>query len=235
MPRDTKNATPKHHLLVVDDDGRLRQLLVKFLKEADFHVTEAQNAKEAWALLENFTFDLMVLDIMMPGETGLELTEKLRDRNHTIPILLLTAMGELEDKITGFKKGADEYLPKPFEPEELILRIHAILRRTQESTPKETLNEITFGPFHFHHKKGSLRKGETPIPLTDGEAILLRALCDEMENPISREDLMAKAHIANARTIDVQITRLRKKLEEDPKQPKYLQTIRHKGYVLWTH
>ena len=231
MPR----KTPKPHLLVVDDDRRLRELLIKFLKEDDFDVTQAENAQDAYTLLENFSFDLMVLDIMMPGETGLELTKRLREAGHAIPILLLTAMGELEDRIEGFKMGADEYLPKPFEPEELLLRIKAILKRTQDIKAAGNLQELAIGPFHFHTKKGTLRHEDARIPLTDAESKLLKALADKMEEPLSRESLMDITQISNPRTIDVQITRLRKKLEDDPKQPRYLQTIRHKGYVLWRH
>ena len=229
-------VTHKPHLLVVDDDRRLRSLLIKFLKESGFDVTEAENAQDAYTLLETFSFDLMVLDIMMPGETGLELTSRLRQANHTIPILLLTAMGELEDRIEGFKIGADEYLPKPFEPEELLLRIQAILKRTQQKATPANLQETAIGPFHFHTKKGTLRKGSKAVPLTDAESKLLKALAENMEEPLSRDALMEITQISTSpRTVDVQITRLRKKLEEDPRQPRYLQTIRHKGYVLWRH
>ncbi len=230
------NDTHKPHLLVVDDDLRLRQLLVKFLTENGFDVTEAVNAAEAYEILETFSFDLMVLDVMMPRETGLELTERLRKANHTIPILLLTAMGEVENRIKGFQTGADEYLVKPFEPDELLLRIKAILRRTRELSSPKNVHETAIGPFHFHMKKGTLRKDEQIIPLTDGESKLLKALVQRIEEPISREELVEMTEFSQTpRTIDVQITRLRKKIEEDPKQPKYLQTIRHKGYVLWAH
>jgi len=230
------NDTPKPHLLVVDDDLRLRQLLVKFLTEGNFDVTEAAHAAEAYELLETFSFDLVVLDVMMPGETGLALTERLRNAHHNIPILLLTAMGEVEDRIKGFKTGADEYLAKPFEPDELLLRIKAILRRTRELSSSKNMHEIAIGPFHFHMKKGTLRNHEKMIPLTDGESKLLKALAQRIEEPISREELVTMTDFSQTpRSIDVQITRLRKKIEEDPKQPKYLQTIRHKGYVLWGH
>jgi two-component system phosphate regulon response regulator OmpR len=226
----------KPHLLVVDDDLRLRQLLVKFLTEGNFDVTEAANAAEAYEILETFSFDLMVLDIMMPGETGMELTERLRRTQHNIPILLLTAMGEVENRIKGFQTGADEYLVKPFEPDELLLRIKAILRRTRETSSSQMMHEIAIGPLHFHMKKGTLRHQEQIIPLTDGESKLLKALAQRMEEPISREELVEMTEFSQTpRAIDVQITRLRKKIEEDPKQPKYLQTIRHKGYVLWAH
>lgn len=229
MPKDTKS-----HLLVVDDDTRLRDLLTKFLKEDGFEVVAARDAKEAYTLLETFQFDLMVLDIMMPGETGLDLTTRLRHSGHPIPILLLTAMGELEDRIEGLKTGADEYLPKPFEPEELLLRIKAILRRTQHILTPGNLQEVAIGPFHFHTKKGTLRKNFETVPLTDAESKLLKALLAHAEEPLSRDDLVRITQISTSpRTIDVQITRLRKKLEEDPRQPRYLQTIRHKGYILW--
>ena len=221
-------------LLVVDDDERLRSLLVRFLSE-DFEVLAASDASEAYTLLESIQFDLMVLDIMMPGETGLSLLERLRNGGQGIPVLMLTAMGELEDRLEGFKLGADEYLVKPFEPEELLLRIHAILRRTQKAPPAAS-EEVAIGPFHFHCKKRVLRKGRQAIALTEAEAKLLHALVDHLETPVSRETLMELTQISTTpRTIDVQITRLRKKLEEDPKQPKYLQTMRNKGYILWAH
>ena len=227
------NKEPQPHLLVVDDDDRLRHLLVKFLKEHGFYASQAANAEEACAILERFRFDLMVLDIMMPGETGLELTKKLREHSQNIPILLLTAMGEVENRIEGLKCGADDYLPKPFEPEELLLRIRAILKRAQQNST--VLHEIAIGPFHFHHKKGLLRRNLDPIPLTDAEVKLLRILVDHKNTSVSREFLVEKTKISsNFRTIDVHITRLRKKLEEDPKNPKLLQTVRHKGYILWT-
>lgn len=228
------NRVTLPHLLVVDDDERLRHLLVKFLKENGFYVSQAADAEEAYAIIERFRFDLMVLDIMMPGDTGLVLTKKLRTHSYDIPILLLTAMGEVESRIEGLKCGADDYLPKPFEPEELLLRIQAILKRVQQ-TNATLLYETAIGPFQFHYKKGLLRKGQDPLPLTDAEIKILRVLVDHKNTPISREDLIQETKISsNFRTIDVNITRLRKKLEEDPKNPKLLQTVRHKGYILWT-
>jgi two-component system phosphate regulon response regulator OmpR len=224
--------TYQPHLLVVDDDDRLRHLLVKFLKEQGFLISQASNAEEAYDILEHFRFDLLLLDIMMPGETGLSLTERLRDKNNPIPILLLTAMGDVGDRIEGLKKGADDYLPKPFEPEELLLRIQSILKRSQQS---KTLHEMTIGGLHFHKQKGLLRKGDAPILLTDAETKLLRIFAEHPNKTISREELAEKTSIStNLRTIDVHVTRLRKKIEEDSKNPRFLQTIRYKGYVLWT-
>lgn len=222
------------HLLVVDDDERLRHLLVKFLKEQGFHISEASQTTDATILLQTFAFDLIILDIMMPGETGLDFTKRLREESYEGPILLLTAMGEVESRIEGLKRGADEYLPKPFEPEELLWRIHAILKRTKAKNNTAMFQEIAIGPFHFHRKKGILRQGDQRIPLTDAEIKLLKALIDHQDTPLSRETLMTLTHISSIpRTVDVHITRLRRKIEVDPKNPLYLQTIRHKGYVLY--
>ena len=223
------------HLLVVDDDERLRLLLSKFLEENGFSVTTACHAAAASKLLNSLSFDLVILDIMMPGESGLDLLARLRKEGNTSPILLLTAMGEVEDRLQGFRKGADEYLAKPFEPEELLLRIQAILRRTHLEKPLST-HEISIGPFVFHRKKKALSHLGATIHLTDVESNLLSVLVNAQEEPVSREALIEKTRLTtNPRAVDVQITRLRKKIEEDPKQPKYLQTIRNQGYVLWAH
>jgi len=221
------------HVLVVDDDSRLRALLRRFLSENGFRVTEAGDADEARRRLASLAFDLIVLDVMMPGETGLELTRDLRERNR-VPILLLTAMGEAEDRIAGLESGADDYLPKPFEPRELLLRIRTILRRVAEA-PREVANDdaVRLGDLHFDPRQDQLFRGAERIRLTEAETGLLRAFVERPGQPLSREDLLAcNAVNGNSRTVDVQITRLRRKIEADPKFPRYLQTVRGLGYVL---
>ncbi len=219
------------HILVVDDDRRLRDLLRRYLMDQGFRVTTAQDAADARAKLTSLAFDLLVLDIMMPGESGLDLTRALRQES-PVPILLLTAMSEADDRIEGLLSGADDYLSKPFEPRELVLRIEAILRRTQQ--PVEAVAEqIYFGGFCFDLAREELRKGEEFLRLTAAEASLLKALARQPGKPVSRDDLISQSPIiGNARTIDVQMTRLRRKIEADPKYPRYLQTVRGTGYVL---
>lgn len=219
------------HILVVDDDTRLRDLLRRYLVEQGFRVTTAQDAARARTQLTAFDFDLLVLDIMMPGETGLELTRALRETSE-VPILLLTAMGDTGDRIAGLDSGADDYLAKPFEPKELVLRAKAILRRAQQRIPPP-VSEINFGDFCFNLAREELRCGEEFVRLTAAEASLLGALARQPGVPVSRDDLTAQNPIiGNARTIDVQMTRLRRKIEANPKFPRYLQTVRGTGYVL---
>jgi two-component system phosphate regulon response regulator OmpR len=189
------------HILVVDDDDRLRELLRKFLSENDFLVETASDVADARARLTSLTFDLIVLDLMMPGESGLDFAEDLRQTS-TVPILMLTAMGEGEDRIAGLERGADDYLTKPFEPRELLLRVHSILRRVP-------------------------RRPETV------EAALLSALAEQPGATLSREELTQRTGASGGgRAVDVQVTRLRRKIERDPRLPRYLQTVRGKGYVL---
>jgi two-component system phosphate regulon response regulator OmpR len=219
------------HILVVDDDSRLRDLLRRYLVEQGFRVTTARNAGAARDQLAAFHFDLLVLDIMMPGETGLDLTQWLRESSD-VPVLLLSAMGETDDRIAGLSSGADDYLTKPFEPRELVLRIDAILRRMRQPVPPQ-LSEIFFGGYHFDLVRDELRRGEEFIRLTTAEVSLLKALARQPGVPVSRDDLAAESPIiGNARTIDVQMTRLRRKIEANPKFPRYLQTVRGTGYVL---
>ncbi|GAB4394191.1 MAG: response regulator transcription factor [Kiloniellaceae bacterium] len=216
---------------MIDDDTRLRDLLQRYLNEQGFRVTTAVDAADARAKLASIAFDLLVLDIMMPGETGLQLTETLR-RESSVPILLLTAMNETENRIAGFECGADDYLPKPFEPRELVLRINAILRRVPPPAAAEE-TKITFGEFCFDLEREELTKAGSYVRLTTAEASLLKALARRAGEPISRDDLGEESMISgNARTIDVQVTRLRRKIEADPKFPRYLQTVRGTGYVL---
>ncbi len=224
-------AQETSHILVVDDDTRLRDLLQRYLVEQGFRVTTARDAARARAQMTAFDFDLLVLDIMMPGETGLELTRALRQTSD-VPVLLLTAMGETEDRIAGLDCGADDYLAKPFEPRELVLRVKAILRRAGQKAASP-VDEITFGEFHFDLSRGELRNGDEFVRLTAAEISLLKALALQPGVPVSREALTAENPIiGNARTIDVQMTRLRRKIETNPKYPRYLQTVRGTGYVL---
>ncbi len=219
------------HILVVDDDARLRELLRQFLTRHGFHVTTAGDAAEAQAQLGAFTFDLAVLDVMMPGESGIDLTRRLRTTS-TMPILLLTARAEAPDRIAGLSSGADDYLAKPFDPDELLLRIRAILRRAPPpATPGPDV--IAFGPFRFAIGREELTRDGAVIKLTTAEAGLLKALAERADRSVSREELVAKARVdGGERTIDVQVTRLRRKLEDDPKNPRWLQTIRGAGYIL---
>ncbi len=221
------------HILVVDDDDRLRVLLRKYLSENGFAVTTAADAAEARRTLASIEFDLIVLDLMMPGEHGLDLAASLKAERE-LPILMLTAMAEAEDRIAGLERGADDYLTKPFEPRELLLRIHAILRRARTRTEQpEQPREIHFGPFVFDLAMDELRRDGDPIRLTSIEAALLRAFVEGGGRTLSREDLIAcTGAVGGDRAVDVQITRLRRKIEVDPKAPRFLQTVRGKGYVL---
>jgi len=218
------------HLLVVDDDERLRGLLRRYLVENGFRVTGAGDAAEARLKLKSFDFDLLVVDVMMPGENGFDLTQSLK-ADRPVPILLLTAMAEPEHRIHGLEQGADDFLAKPFEPRELVLRIRNILQRAaREPAPA---GEVRFGGFRFDIKRGELARGEEVMHLTAAEAALLTALAHRVSVPMTREDLAEQAHFSgNVRTVDVQITRLRRKIERDPKFPRYLQTVRGIGYVL---
>ncbi|HXP97225.1 MAG TPA: response regulator [Telmatospirillum sp.] len=221
------------HILVVDDDTRLRQLLNKYLTENGYLVSTAADAAQARGQLDAMTFDLIVLDVMMPGESGLALTKSLRADN-PVPILLLTAMGETTDRINGLEMGADDYLTKPFEPRELLLRINSILRRSARDAPDEP-RQCLFGHFIFDLARNELLSSGEAVHLTSAEAALLGVLAGSPGETLSREDLAAKTgNSGNLRTVDVQITRLRKKIEEDPRLPRYLQTVRGRGYVLWT-
>ncbi len=221
------------HILVVDDDTRLRELLRKYLVENGFRVTTARDAADARANLAGIDFDLLVLDVMMPGEDGLELTRAIR-RDSRVPIMLLTAMGEPEDRINGFERGADDYLVKPFEPRELVLRIQTILRRTETAVPAVPA-EIRFGGHRFDLPRGQLLEleGDRPVRLTTVEASLLGSLARNAGVTMSREALIRDSRIeGGARTVDVQVTRLRRKIEPDPHAPRYLRTVRGEGYVL---
>jgi two-component system phosphate regulon response regulator OmpR len=221
---------PEPHLLVVDDDARLRELLRRYLSDNGFRVTTAQDAAEARAKLAAFAFDLIVLDVMMPGESGLDLTRALRSEGR-VPVLLLTAMAEPEDRVNGLELGADDYLSKPFEPRELVLRIRNVLQRRPADDPVR--RELRFGGCRFDLDRGELYRGGDPVHLTAAEAALLAALAQKAPQAVPREELALSAQFSgNVRNVDVQMTRLRRKIERDPRFPRYLQTVRGTGYAL---
>ena len=217
------------HILVVDDDDRIRNLLKKYLTENGFRTSTAASAKDARTLMGYVDFDLLILDVMMPGETGFELTQKVRAASN-VPILLLTARGLPEDRIEGLERGADDYLSKPFEPRELLLRVTALLRRAQPV--KLEKQELSFGGCIFEPGRGELRREGDLVKLTAAELSLMRALAQKPGEPISRAALAEQTGAAMERSIDVQVTRLRKKIEDDPRTPIYLQTVRGIGYTL---
>jgi two-component system phosphate regulon response regulator OmpR len=230
-----QSPTLKPHILVVDDDDRLRTLLRRYLVEQDFIVSTAISAADARAQLKHLSYDLLVLDIMMPGESGLELTQSLRgavkSSTKQLPILLLTARDNVSDRIAGFESGADDYLHKPFEPRELLLRINAILRRVPK--PSVMMPEIKLGAWLYNVQRDELRSGGEVVRLTDMEAGLMRVLAAEPGVALGREALAERSKgVVNIRTIDVQVTRLRRKIEPDVKNPRYLVTVRGEGYML---
>jgi two-component system phosphate regulon response regulator OmpR len=224
------------HLMIVDDDERIRKLLQRFLIRHGFLVSAARDAAHARRLLTGLEFDLIVLDVMMPGEDGISLTRDLRKIIPT-PILLLTARGETEHRIEGLEAGADDYLSKPFEPRELLLRINAILRRVPaEAEVDASPKVLNLGPVRYDVERGEMWRGEEPIRLTATESLLMKIFAAHPAEPLSRtqlvEDLGRNGEQAQERAVDVQITRLRRKIESDPKQPRYLQTVRGAGYML---
>jgi two-component system phosphate regulon response regulator OmpR len=222
------------HLLLVDDDRRIRALMSRYLGAQGYRVTTAQDAAEARKHIASFAFDLLILDVMMPGENGFDLAISLR-KDSQVPILMLTARSEAEDRVRGFEAGADDYLSKPFEPKELSLRIASILRRTQAQPPQvETtfVQIVRFGDFMFDVDRAELRQGEEILKLTDRERYMLKLLAQTPGEPVSREALAGDVAPGNERTIDVQMNRLRRKIERDPANPAYLQTARGAGYRL---
>lgn len=224
------------HILVVEDDSRLRERLARYLSGEGFRVTAASDAAEARIQLRAINPDLMVLDVMMPGESGLDLTQSLRlEKNHDLPILLLTARGAPEDRIAGFEAGADDYLGKPFEPRELVLRIRALLRRAPPPPALEApAGPVRIGEAEFDPERGELRDADGPIRLTGGEAALLTALARKPNEVLSREDIAEALGMdeSGERAIDVQVVRLRRKIEADPREPRFLHTVRGRGYIL---
>jgi len=230
------------HILVVDDDDRLCDLLRRFLSEHGFRVSTAENAMDARAQMAALLHDLIVLDVMMPGEDGLSLVRAMRggcDHGRDVPVLMLTAMGEAEQRIDGLESGADDYLSKPFEPRELLLRIRGLLRRAAPAAPDEPPpDDIRFGVFRFDLRQNLLWRqhpgdAEEIVRLTEAEGNLLRSFALAPGETLTREDLVDRGAVGGGeRTVDVQITRLRRKIEPDVKYPRYLQTVRGRGYVL---
>lgn len=224
------------HLLIVDDDERIRVLLQKFLMKNGFLVTAARDAAHARRILLGLDFDMMIFDVMMPGEDGISLCKSIRETS-TTPIMLLTAKGETDNRIEGLEAGADDYLPKPFEPKELLLRINAVLRRMPETPPEDTVPKILhLGDIRYDMERGEMWQGEELVRLTATEMQLMKIFSTKPGEPISRsklvEELGRDRGQAQERAVDVQITRLRRKIEAIPKQPRYLQTVRGAGYML---
>jgi len=217
------------HILIVDDDNRIRELIKEYLEDNDFIVSTANDAEEASEKIKLIDFEIIVLDIMMPGESGLTLTKKLR-KNISTPIILLTAKGEVDDRIIGLESGADDYLVKPFSPKELLLRINNILKKTKEETLEE---KIKIGENLLNLKKMIIEKNGKTIKLNGTEKKLLENMIFSKGKTFSREEIGKIINISKERSVDVMITRLRQKLEYDPKNPQYLQTVRGSGYVLW--
>ena len=222
------------HVLVVDDDARLRALLSRYLAEQGFRVTTAGHAAEAREQMRFMHPDVLVLDVMMPGENGLSLTQSLREGRTGLPILLLTARGAPEDRIAGFEAGADDYLGKPFEPYELVLRLRAMLRRVTPPSPAEPAGPVPLGTLTFDTGRAELRGPDGVVHLTGGEAALLQALARKPGEVLSRDWIVETLGMdeTGERAIDVQVTRLRRKIEADPREPRFLHTVRGRGYVL---
>ncbi|MBK67176.1 MAG: DNA-binding response regulator [Rickettsiales bacterium] len=226
--------TTKHHILVTDDDERIRTLLFKYFQKNGFIVSLAHDAFEAWELIEKIDFDICIFDVMMPEregfKNGFDLVKKLRAKEFETPILMLTAKGESEERIEGLESGADDYLSKPFEPKELLLRVQSILKRSSKAVQNK--QEISIGSYVFDSERGQLLDGSDVVDLTNVETTLLNLLTSKPTHIFSREELAGETHQdPDSRTIDVQITRLRKKIEPDPKTPRYIQTVRGQGYV----
>jgi two-component system, OmpR family, phosphate regulon response regulator OmpR len=220
------------HLLVVDDDRRIRNLLSRFLVAEGYRVTTAETAADARAKLEGLHFDLLILDVMMPGESGFELARHLRSAS-SVPIIMLTARDESKSRIEGLTIGADDYVGKPFEPRELSLRIASILRRARPALPPP-VEMVRFGEFHFHVPRGELKRGEEVIRLTDREREMLRLLAATPGETVSRRALAGNGGASGERAVDVQVNRLRRKIERDPADPLFVQTVRGIGYRLVT-
>ena len=228
-----QSATRGRHLLIVDDDDRIRDLLKEYLARAGFRVTAAAGGGPARKLMASLDFDLAVFDVMMPGEDGYALTRWLREQRGPAgrtPVLMLTAMGETSDRIEGLKSGADDYLGKPFEPEELLLRIEAILRRAKDRPTAD--GPLSLGDCTFDPDRGELVCAGEPVRLTEAEVALLRQLARTPHEAVERLELARDTVDPSGRAVDVQVTRLRRKIEADPKAPRYLQTVRGVGYRL---
>ena len=220
----------KIHILIVDDDDKIRDLLKQYLKNNNFFVSTAINASDAEEKLKIVKFDLAIIDIMMPGKDGLQLTKEVRE-NIDLPIILLTAKGEAEDRVRGLELGAEDYLPKPFEPKELLLRIKNVIKRIKKDS--YIINVIKIGKANINIKKMEIQKDRKIIKINASEKILLENMISSAGKIFSREEISKITNLIQERSIDVLVTRLRQKIEPDPKNPKYLQTVRGTGYVLW--
>jgi two-component system, OmpR family, phosphate regulon response regulator OmpR len=225
-------SDPQPHILVVDDDTRIRELLRDYLMKNGHRVTVAENADDARRYMVSLQYDLLILDVMMPGETGLELAKSIR-KTSQVPILMLTAMGEADDRIAGLEHGADDYLAKPFEPRELLLRIQGLLRRAAPLTPAEPVVPLNFGDFRFDIVRGELKNNGDVVHLTSSEISVLRLFAHRVGTTISRLEISEHGGGGSERAVDVQIARLRRKFEPDAGAPRYLQTVWGEGYVLW--
>ena len=220
------------HILVVDDDARLRGLLKDFLSGKGYRVTAAPSAAAARKVMDGLSFDAIVLDVMMPGETGIAFVERLRSETGQIPVLMLSALADSGDRIAGLSSGSDDYLTKPFEPQELLLRLQSLLRRSRAAIADA--QNIAFGPFTFEVQLGELRKSGDVVRLTTAEKDMLRVLVKASGQAVARDDLAGGASLDATRKVDVQINRLRQKIEDDPSAPRFLQTVRGQGYALMT-
>ena len=220
----------KIHILIVDDDDKIRDLLKQYLKNNNFFISTAFNASDAEEKLKIVKFDLAIIDIMMPGKDGLQLTKEIRE-TIDLPIILLTAKGEAEDRVRGLELGAEDYLPKPFEPKELLLRIKNVIKRVKKD--KHIITTIKIGKAHINIKKMEIQKDKKIIKINASEKILLENMISSAGKIFSREEISKITNLTQERSIDVLVTRLRQKIEPDPKNPKYLQTVRGTGYVLW--
>ena len=220
----------KIHILIIDDDEKIRDLLKQYLKNNNFFVSTAINASDAEEKLKIIKFDLAIIDIMMPGKDGLQLTKEIREKID-LPIILLTAKGEPEDRVRGLELGAEDYLPKPFEPKELLLRIKNVIKRIRKN--KYVMTSIKIGKASINMKKMEIQKEKKVIKINASEKILLENMIGSAGKIFSREEISKITNLTQERSIDVLVTRLRQKIEPDPKNPKYLQTVRGTGYVLW--
>jgi len=220
----------KIHILIVDDDDKIRDLLKQYLKNNNFFVSTAINASDAEEKLKIVKFDLAIIDIMMPGKDGLQLTKEIREKID-LPIILLTAKGEAEDRVRGLELGAEDYLPKPFEPKELLLRIKNVIKRIKKN--KNIMTTVKIGKANINIKKMEIHKDKKILKINASEKVLLENMINSAGKIFSREEISKITNLVLERSIDVLVTRLRKKIEPDPKNPKYLQTVRGNGYVLW--
>lgn len=220
----------KIHILIIDDDEKIRDLLKQYLKNNNFFISTAINASDAEEKLKIIKFDLAIIDIMMPGKDGLQLTKEIREKID-LPIILLTAKGEPEDRVRGLELGAEDYLPKPFEPKELLLRIKNVIKRIRKN--KYVITSIKIGKASINMKKMEIQKEKKVIKINASEKILLENMIGSAGKIFSRKEISKITNLTQERSIDVLVTRLRQKIEPDPKNPKYLQTVRGTGYVLW--